>query len=106
MHGGVGIFLRIEDPDKDVHEAHHPLHNLTVGGPGRVKVRQVQKDQPGVVVGEPFDRCRSVALSDLQPIQQRITALDAPNARQRLGGGRPAHGRRRDLLAAYGIEKR
>ena len=78
VHGGVGVFLRIEDPDEDVHEPHHPLHNLPVGRPGRVEVGQVQKDQPGAVVGEPLHRGSSMALPDLQPVQQRIAALGRP----------------------------
>ena len=105
VHRGVGVLLRIEHPDEDVDESHHPLHDLAVGGTGGVEVRKIQQDQAGAVVGEPGYRPGVVPVADVQPVQQLIAALGAPDSSEGLGGRRPPGGRRRDFLAADGVEK-
>ena len=45
VHRRVGVLLRIEHPDQQVHHAGHPLGLGPVGGGGRVEVRQVHQHQ-------------------------------------------------------------
>ena len=106
VHGGVGVLLRIQHPDEDVHQAHHALHDLAVGGPGRVEVRQVQQDQAA------WPRRRSPApapawcrLPHVQPVQQRLRCRPLPRHRQRFRRGGPAGCRRRDFSPADRIEQ-
>ena len=105
VHRRVGVFLRIQHPDQDIDQAHHALHNRAVGRPGGVEVRQVQQDQPRTLVREAGNGNGMVAVAHLQPVQQRLAAVRAPDTCQRFRRGGPAGRRRRDFSAADRVEQ-
>ena len=42
---GVGVFLRVDNPDEYVHIAHHAGGEVAIGGGDRVEVGHVQQDE-------------------------------------------------------------
>jgi len=86
---GVGVLLRIEDPDHQIGQPHQPVDLEVVGDLGGVVVGQVEEhDALELLVGPTAVEHRvtddAVTLGDAEPLQQLVGALGAPDA-----GGRP-----------------
>ncbi len=89
VEGGVGVLLRIDDPDHRVHQGQDPVHLCAVLGGGRVVVGQVDQDEPLqrlVGGGGPGVRPAAQPAGDGQAVQQPGGPV-GPAARDGLGGG-------------------
>ena len=73
VHGGIGIFLRIEDPDQDVDLPREPLHNVVMLDGGGIEIGQVQQDQAPAIV-RPIQRL----LSNKVPV--KVTCSQSSNS--------------------------
>ncbi|CAM5579400.1 hypothetical protein SGRI78S_06805 [Streptomyces griseus subsp. griseus] len=89
VEGGVGVLLRVDDPDHRVDQRQHPVHLVAVLGGRRVVVGQVDQDEPLerlVERGGPRVRPAPQPPGDGEAVQQAGGPV-GPAARDGLGGG-------------------
>ncbi|CAO0833430.1 hypothetical protein SMICM17S_10541 [Streptomyces microflavus] len=107
VQGGVGVLLRVDDPDHRVDQRQHPVHLVPVGCRGGVVVRQVDQD-------EPLERLVEGGGSGVRPAAQPAGDREAveqaggpvgPAARDGLGGGGAAQPGVGDLRPGQGVEQ-
>ena len=93
MEDGIGVLLRVEDPDEQVDHLHQPVHLSAMRLLGRVVVWQVQQHQAveRVVLARVENALlgNSVPQRNAQPFEQWCDALCAPDARQWLASSGP-----------------
>ena len=109
MRGGVGVLLRVEHPHDEVGDLDQPV-GLGVGQrPDGVVVGQVEQDQSvelALALVQGTGPGEAVAPLDLQPVEQRARALQAPDAGVSTRRGRAAHTCRRQLQPGDRVEQR
>ena len=96
----VGILLRLYDPDEEIGELDHPVDLESVRGLDGIEVRQVEEDetlQP--VAADPMTS------PDLQPVEQRVGAVAAPDGTLDLRGRRTAPTDGGRLASAQRVEE-
>jgi hypothetical protein len=98
--GGVGVLLRVDDPDEQVDEVEQPFDLEAMRGLDGVEVRQVQEHQARELAVT--DR---VPPRDPEPVEQRSPS-PAPHGGRRSRGGRAAAARGRELGAGERVEER
>ena len=100
---GVGVLLRVGDPDEDVDELEHPAGLLPVRALPGVEVGQVHEHQAVEVPG--LLGRHLVPPPDGEPVQQLAGRLLAPDGGRRGGGRRPAHPDLGDVVADERVEE-
>ncbi len=105
---GVGVLLRVGDPDEEVDELEDPLRLDPVLRLAGVHVREVEEDEPveaaDVLPGSVA--LDEVAGADAEPVEELAGRLAAPDRRGGGRGRRPAHPDPRDLGADERVEER
>ena len=98
--GGVGVLLRVDDPDEEVRERDDAVDLLAVRALDRVEVRQVEQHQRrAVLAGD------AMAPGHLEPVEQRV-GRRAPDRGGRGRRRRPAPPGGHDVLARERVEQR
>ncbi len=89
---GVGVLLRVDDPDDGVDERQDAVHLFAVLDGRGVVVGQVDQDEPAQLrLGlRALQRAPSQPPRDAEPVDEARRAV-APTARDGRGGGRPAY---------------
>ena len=99
MQSGVGVLLRLDDPEDEIGERDNAIDLVAVVALDRVEVRKVEQHQtPELTWLEPVAPC------DLQPVEERIGAV-SPHRRLGDGRRRPSTTDRRKLGARQRIEE-
>jgi hypothetical protein len=93
---GVGVLLRVHDPDQQVGDGDEAVDLGAVDGLDGVVVGQVEQDEAvqgrvGALQVEGAGAGVAVALVDVEPVEEGAGAVQAPDAGVRLGRHRAAH---------------
>ncbi len=106
---GVGVLLRVGDPDEEVDELEDALGLVAVRLLAGVEVGQVEQDEAvegAELAGVLRGGVDEVAGADPEPVEQGSGGLGAPDGSRGRRGRRTAHADLRDLRADEGVEER
>ena len=101
---GVGVLLRIGDPNQDIDLAGEAGGDLAVGQLDGIEIRQVKQDQRAGAGGELA--LAGAAVLDAEPVQKLLGAFRLPDCGQGRGGGWAACGGFAQVFADDGVEQR
>ncbi len=91
VHCLIGVLLRIEHPDDQIHDADQPVRLDPIVGGDRVHIGQIEQHQSAqrrlVLAVQRALPHETPARGDAKPVQQRVGATRVPHARVRLRGG-------------------
>jgi hypothetical protein len=106
MNGGVGVLLRIDDPDQHVDQLHQPIDLHPMVEFGGIMIRKIKQHETVECSIQRRIGLQRVPTGYLQPVQQILSRLLAPTARHGMCSGGTAYPDRRQRGARQGIEDR